>query len=508
MNVGERSASEELRAIRAVLARRRRGGADPEAAGDASDGAAYRAYLVVMVLIAVVAPVLRAAAVWFGDAWPAVGADGPRFLAAGAFALLAALALFGAQRGPAAASLPRIDLVLTGPLERSRALRSTVLRSFFAATALGLVAAGVFALGALPPAAWGIAACTGAALGLLGATVLLLGQLGRGLRAGLAGSCTALALVAFAVPGGGTGTTDGIDTMGSPIPTLLVAGVPLALGLAGLLAAPGLAARVPLGTLREQAGRFDDVTILALSGDPAIAAARLGAPVRVGRHWRLSPGSRPVAAILARDLLGLLRAPLRSVLAVIVAVAAGAILVSAVDAGGLGLAAVAGALCGALLYAALGACCRGLRATGEGIGGPALLPLSPGRLLGLHAILPALLACGSVLLGTVLGEGSSIALLCGAALALLTVLLRVLAVLKGTLPQRLLAPIPTAAGDLSALNVLVWTLDGPILAAIVGALLAALTAGAPNALLPVVVAFLGLLVLWARRRYRAARGVS
>lgn len=499
--MGERSASEELRAIRAVLERRRRAGAG--SSSGAGDGAVYRAYLVVMVLIAVVVPLLRAATVWIAEAWPGLGPDGSRLLGFGVCAMLGVLALFGAQRGPAAASLPRIDLVLTGPLPRSLALRSTVLRSFIAAGVLGLVCGGVFALGVLPPERWVAALCAGTGLGLLGAAVLLLGQRGRGLRAVLAGAFTVAAILAIGVPGGDAGWFGSAAVFGDPLPPLLGAVVLLAIGVVALLVAPRIAARVPLGTLREQAARWDDVTMLALSGDPAIAAARLGAPVRVGRGWRLRVPGRPAAAILRRDLLGLLRAPLRSALALLAAAGAGAILPGVGAASG----AVLGALAGAVLYAALGALSRGLRAAGEGVGGPALLPVSPGRLLALHALLPAVLACGTVLAGALLGGGGASPLLCGAVLATLVVQLRVLAVLKGTLPQRLLAPIPTAAGDLSALNVLAWTLDGPILAALVGALAGALAAGAPQALLPVAAGLTVLAGLWIRNRYRTARGL-
>lgn len=494
---------------RAILARR--------ATRSSDDGVVYRAYLVVMTLLVVVAPVLRAATLALADAWPGLGGSGTGVVGVAVCAVLAACALLGAQRGPASASLPEIDLVLSGPGSRARLLAPTVLRTFVASAALGAIGGGVFGIATAPPAAWAPAIAVGAGLGLCAAAVLLAGQAGRGVRAALA---TALVLL-----GAGTALLPS-----AWIPALAVAAA--VLGFASAAAAPAFAARIPLRTLRDQAARWEDVSMLALSGDPAIAAARLGAPVRVGRHWRWRVPHRAVPAILLRDLRGALRAPARSVLAVVALSGAGAALALATSGAGspsgvfpdAQAAALAGAGVGAGLYAALGPLCRGLRAAAEGIGGPGLLPLSPGRLLAAHAILPSALAILLPVLGAVIvgaagagsgaGAGGAVGaagiagpiLIAVVALAAMAQLLRVLAVLKGPLPQRLLAPIPTAAGDLSALNVLAWTFDGPVCAAVIGALLTALTVGAPQALLPVALPILLGLGFWIRARTRTARG--
>ena len=483
--------------VRAVLARR---GAQAE-----REGAVYRVYLVVMTLLVVVAPVLRAAAVSLGDAWPALGPSGPAIAAAAVCGVLAILALLGAQRGPAAASLPEIDLVLTGPAPRARALAPAVLRAFAAAALLGAVVGGVFGIATGPANGWSPAIAVGAGLGLLGAALLLAGQTGRAVRAGLA---AVLLLIGIGV---------GAAAAVLPVGAILALATGLAvLGAATVPIAPFFAARIPLRTLREQAARWMDVTMLALSGDPAIAAARLGASVRVGRGWRWRVPRRAVPAILLRDLRGVLRTPARSALAVLATLGAGILLAPATGGAEVPTAALAGAGIGAALYAALGPLCRGLRAAGEGIGGPALLPLTPGRLVLAHALLPGLFALVMLLLGFGIGlvtvplvapppaaAGGGAVL----ALAIAVTELRVLSVLKGTLPQRLLAPIPTAAGDLSALNVLAWTFDGPVCAAVVGAMITGLAVGAPQALLAVVIPILIGLGLWARGRYRAVRGI-
>ncbi|PIJ29534.1 hypothetical protein BMH30_10645, partial [Leucobacter sp. OLES1] len=90
---------------RAILARR--------ATRSSDDGAVYRAYLVVMTLLVVVAPVLRAATLALADAWPRLGSAGAGVAGVAVCAVLVACALLGAQRGPASASLPEIDLVLS-----------------------------------------------------------------------------------------------------------------------------------------------------------------------------------------------------------------------------------------------------------------------------------------------------------------------------------------------------------------------------------------------------------
>ncbi|PII82825.1 hypothetical protein BMH32_03855 [Leucobacter sp. OLJS4] len=494
---------------RAILARR--------ATRSSDDGAVYRAYLVVMTLLVVVAPVLRAATLALADAWPRLGSAGAGVAGVAVCAVLVACALLGAQRGPASASLPEIDLVLSGPGSRARLLAPTVLRACAVSAALGAICGGMFGIATAPPAAWAPAIAVGGGLGLCAAAVLLAGQAGRGVRAALATGLVLLGAGVALLPN-------------AWISTLAVAAA--ALGFASVAAAPAFAARIPLRTLRDQAARWEDVSMLALSGDPAIAAARLGAPVRVGRRWRWRVPRRAVPAILLRDLRGALRAPARSVLGVVALIGAGAGLALVTGGPGAPLgavpdaesAALAGAGLGAGLYAALGPLCRGLGAAAEGIGGPGLLPLPPGRLLAAHAILPSALAILLPVLGAIIvgaagwsGAGGAVGaegavgiagpiLLAVVALAAMGQQLRILAVLKGPLPQRLLAPIPTPAGDLSALNVLVWTFDGPVCAAVIGALLAALTVGAPQALLPVSLPILLGLGFWIRARYRTARG--
>ena len=260
-----------------------------------------------------------------------------------------------------------------------------------------------------------------------------------------------------------------------------------------------------------------------MSGDPKTALARLGAPVRVGRRWRLRPSGRVTLAILTRDALGVIRTPARSLLALAAAAAAAAVWGLALGVGDpaaagsgpdLGRVGALGAGATLLAYVALQPWCRGLATAAEGAGSPALLPVAPQGALLRHLLLPALLAVlavgagAGVLLGSgvpvdgppafVLGSG---AVPLAAALAL-----RMLSALKGTIPLRLLAPVPTPVGDASGINVLLWTLDGTIAAILLGALLAVVWAvgitggGVPVAALVTTVLTLGAVLVWARVR--------
>jgi len=80
--------------------------------------------------------------------------------------------------------------------------------------------------------------------------------------------------------------------------------------------------------------------------------------------------------------------------------------------------------------------------------------------------------------------------------ALGAVVLRLMNALKPPLPLALLTPIPTPAGDMAALNRVIWALDGVLLAGLLGAA-ASLSATAILAPLAVV-AVAGLI---ARRRW-------
>ena len=424
---------EALRRVRAVL----RGRRERPSGGDV----AYGVYLAIMLALVVPAPLVRAAVLWLVDELPVPG-DPLLPLAAAGFAVVALVALpvAGGYAGPLRISLPEIDLLLTTGLPRPRLLGGRVARAFgFAAIGGAAVAALLLAARALrgelhPQAAFALLG-VGAVSGLCCVALLFVGQLSRG-----------------------TGWQ----------------------------------------ALRDQALRLDVVGALALTGDLRSAAGRLGAPVRSGRGWRWIAPKRIAPLLVSRDLLGIARTPLRSLAALLGAAAAGTLLGAASTVQPPALAAISGASALLLAYASIGPWCRGLRTAGETVGSPPLLPLSPAGLLLRHLIVPGALAtlaiAGAAAAVSPLASAPLGALL-GASLAALALALRLLGALKGPLPQRLLAPVTTPVGDMAGINVLLWNLDGPVWAVLIGGVLAAVGAVSPG--WAILVAAVSLLLILA-----------
>lgn len=512
-----------MRAVRAALRVRR----ERPSGGDV----AYRIYLAIMLAIIVAAPIARGAVLSLAEEMPASASPLAIGLTGAALAGLAALAaLAGAQTGPAHATLPEIDLLLGTALSRRRLLAGRVLRAIAGGAVLAALLAGVLLVaralrGEFDPAqalALGLGA---ACLGALTAIAMLLGQLGRAARWIVAGALGALAAYLALAPL--------LPDAGRPLaldPWSALAGLALASGSAegpALLPATALAilfaclgaaavalalALLPLlrrETMREQSDRLNAVSALAVSGDLRIAAARLGAPVRTGRRWAWRMPGGITAAIAARDLVGIARTPARS-LAALAGVSGAAVLTGAValQAQGPAWAAIAGAAALTVAYAAIGPWLRGMRAAAETVGGSPLLPLRPAGLLLRHLIVPGALAlvvsaAASGIAAAAVSADPLRAACGGAALAALALLLRLSGALKGPLPERLLAPVPTPAGDLSSMNVLLWSLDGPIWALLLGAGLAAIATVGPVAALIALAASLAALAIWATYRLQA-----
>ncbi len=542
-----RADRDALRAVRAV--RRARG--DRLSAGDVS----YRIYLAVMLAIIVVAPAVRAGILAWAPAIPETAAH-PAGVAAALTLSTAGLALLGSRAGTARAGLPQLDLLFTAALPRARLLGPSLGRWFAAGAGVGAAIGGMAAVALALAAANGLASGAGlglgiiaalvgagAALGVLGVGALLLGQRGPRVRSGVALGLAALAAAQLAAAGGGVGALPdpwsasaalleraASGPAGDALPVSLIL-LPALAALAVLCGALPLATRLSRERLRAQAVNWDAASALALTGDPTAALARFGEPVRHGRRLILRPARGLGGTILRRDLLGLVRAPGRSLAGLGGMLAAGALWGSALAGGGSPLrAALLGAA--ATVVAALAAqpWCRGLVAAAAGVGSPALLPSGPGALMARHALLPALAATLALAAGTLLvcvgvvadpGAGSGPAeaagvgvLLTAPVLAAAVVLLRVAAALKGTIPLRLLAPVPTPLGDVSAVNVFIWTIDGPVVALLVGAALGAswgAAFAAPQVAGPVLAAsgvslvLLAALIGWSASRLRPSR---
>lgn len=456
-----RADAASLRRVRAVLRHRDR----PTAAD-----LAYRAYMAFFLALVVAAPVVRGVVLWLSETLSSPGDPLlSQIIWIGALVLAVSLPIAGWYAAPVRISLPEIDLLFTSVLPRWRLLLGRVLWLCLFATLAGAAFAGLLPLaralrGEYVATALAAQLGGGALAGLLGALILLFGQLLHGTR---------------------------------------------------------------WQSLRDQATRLDAVSTLVVTGEFRGAASRIGAPVTIGRDWTWARGwnqglSGSVRLFVLRDLLGIARTPARSLAALLGLLAAGS-LVGLVVSNALnasmastGAAILLGAFALLVAYAAIGPWCRGLRAAGEAVGGTHLLPFSASATLLRHLLVPAALAaivCGVASVGTAwtLSGGATVAataaaLLAGGTMSACTVALRLLGALKGPLPQRLLAPIPTPMGDFSSVNVLLWNLDGPILAVAIGAGMAWIASVAPAALLFWAPVVLVLLVTWCGARLRAAEG--
>lgn len=524
-----------LRAVRAV--RRARG--DTLSAGDVS----YRIYLAIMLTIIVVAPAVRTSVLGAAPVLPDL-VQQPGALAALLTATTAGVVFLGGRGGPARAGLPQLDLLFPTPIARWRLLAPPVVRWLLAGAALGAVLGGVWAIAALlrGPLPWAVlvsVVLAGMCVGVVLVGALLVGQVGLRTRAVLAAVLAVLAaaqliwgplgdpwsgasrVLELSVPAGtASGAAGGVvEVSAVHMPSLLRALVmPVAAALVVVCGAVPLAARLPRELLREQSVNWDAASALALTGDPTAALARFGAPVTMGRRLRLRPSARLWGMLLRRDLLGLVRAPGRSLAAAIGVASAGVLWAVAVQSGaGLGGAALMGAVAVAVGSFSVQPWCRGMVTAAGGAGSPALLPLSPGALIAAHALTPLLASTLAVAGGAAaaisfatLGLGGwqttpdgFLAVWSAPGFAAVLVLLRAAAALKGTIPLRLLAPVPTPMGDVSAMNVFIWTIDGPVVALLVGgALGAAWSAGSPVAAAVTTGVALVCLGAWAYSRLR------
>lgn len=554
----------ELRAVRAVL--RRRG--DRLGLSEVS----YRIYLAVMLVIIVGAPAVRATVLWLQSALPTGTPDAltaPGSLVAPVLtALTGLLVLAGAHGGPAHAALPQLDLLHTTPIPRARLLLTPVRRGLAAGAGVGallaaLVAAARWLRGELVAELGVSLIVAGAGVGLLGAGAVLVGQIGRRTRGAAAAALALLALGQWrfgilpdpwsalawllASPGGvggdsgaaGGGTAGGGTALMPELVLSLtaspfgIAAVPLLAGLLLVALTPLLVTRMRWEALRAQAAGTDAVRVLAVSGDPSAALARLGSPVRTGRRWRLRPIPNLTASIVRRDLLGVARTPARSFAALVGICGAGMLWVRGLGSADPVPAALLGAASLLLAYLAVVPWCRGLAAAAAGSGSAPLLPASPAGLAARHLIVPGVLsiaallggvAWGSVVWGNAAGGSGArggvdelLAMLTGgwipvsgAFAAATALVLRLLAAFKGALPMKLLAPVPTPVGDMAGINVLLWSLDGPISAVTAGALLGVLWSlgiggGVPVAALTVSVLTLIGFAVWARVRMAPVR---
>lgn len=487
--------SQRLAAVRLV----RRGRGEARTTGDL----AYAVYACVLLLAIVGVPVVHAMVLALSS--PAArgaltsSAAGPTLVGTVGL-LLAALVLVGQVRGPALVSPFAVAAVASTDLPRRVALRSPFLASAAVLAGAFVSLAAVVAVASRPAGSpWSptVELVAGAAaLGALASVVWLLGQrLAPAHAAGLAGLLAGLAALLVL----GVTLLPGLAATALPSVALLA--------LVAAATVPRLLDALAGSTLLDQARRWEAAGAASSAGDLSGALAQLRVRPRAGRRWWAVRGRSTVTRFLVRDLVGAARTPARCVGASLVLVLSGAVMAYGLVVGAV-LGPVVTAAGSVLAYLALGAFSDGLRHAVEAAAAPALYRHGARALCALHCAAPT--ACGLVLTGL----GASVAAAAGgvtvpvalstaatvAALACFLVLDRLRDSARGPLPLALLAPVPTPAGDVSGVAVLLWQADAVLLAGLVAAL-ACSVAGSAGPVL-VALAGAGLVLLSTGRRLR------
>ncbi|KAB1653413.1 hypothetical protein F8O01_08190 [Pseudoclavibacter chungangensis] len=471
-----------LRSIATVVRRRERarGGSD----------VAVTAYGAVLAALVVGVPVLRAVVLALAE--QPVAASLATSGAAGivgivTIVVLAGAAALGPVRGPAVTTPTIAWIVASGPLPRRAVLGRAVTTAAIAlsaaltvvvalvATALvlagvwtpsgaatvlvgtllvGVVAAVTWLIGQrLPPRGAQLAPCAIAALGLLG---LAFEPVRRLLPWG--------ALETLWRSAGAAGEPAWLD----PTIALAVAAV------IGAVAIPWLLDGLAGPELVRQAARWERVGTAVGALDGAGAVGELRASPTIGRTWRaVLPVPRPFVIPLA-DAIGAARRPVVALTGVLVLVASGLLLALAPAGPPVWMLVGLGALIGQTSLA------TGLRDAGSTLLGPPVFGGPPLRALAAHATWPFVAGTIVIAATALVTGGPSWHLVDALAVAACATGAIAMESVKGPLPVALLAPVPTAFGDVSVFAVAAWQLDGPILVLASGAIGGALATSDPR----------------------------
>lgn len=318
---------------------------------------AYAAYVAVILVGLYGFPVLRALVI-AGDREAMGSALRSPWAVLVLLAATAVLALLGREagrvRGPVVAPVPWVDHVVASSLDRWAALRAwfgySLFAALFAGGLSGLLVGAAF-LGARA-ASWPlvpVAVLVGLVIGLVGGAAWLLGQ----------------------------------SRQSPPLPR-----VPVHESTSPLTRVTDEVRRMGLAELRTQAARSNRIVGGVHAGDLRAVRLEAARPVTRGRALRLRRRG-PVATMVARDVLGLRRAPAAALVGLLLALAGGVTLGATLGSGAVPpLVAFVGAIVG---YAGFGAMAEGLRLEADTVGTPALFGSPPVRAAATHLIVPGLL---------------------------------------------------------------------------------------------------------------------
>jgi hypothetical protein len=433
-------------------------GGRPDTGGS---NAVYAAYVAVIASFVYGIPAARAFFLFVDPAWTArhlTGWQGVLVIGGVVVGLVLVAFRLGSVRGPVVPDLPYLDHVAVSPLDRAVVLRRWWLLSGFGCLVGGFLTGGVVGAG------MGVAKVT--------SFVVLAPTMLAGTALGLAVAGAWLWGQVRSWPTGPRGP--------------------------GTLVRPRRALRsLHLVGLRTQSARAVSIGGAVLAGDLRAARLDLAPPTTRGRRTRLRARG-PLAVVVARDGLGLRRAP---------GALAGGLVLTAAGCWALGHATTPGvpsmvAFIGVLAsYLGFGVWAEGLRLQGDNAGTPPLLGLPFRTEAVVHMVAPSVLyAAVSVVVGGVL-FGTSQA---GAAALLWPLLTTTL--LAGThlmAAFRGLPPVSLFGGGSAVVSVAFWY-SRPLLLALVGgvAATALLTRGGIFDALLVLVGTSWAAVMLGRRRVR------
>ena len=366
-------------------------------------GAVYAGYVAVLAAGAYGVPATQALLRYVDPVWLSTHLFSLRGLAIGVVAV-AGLLLFayraGRLRGPVVPDLPFLDYVAISPIDRA-----LVLRRWWRLSAGACVFAGLLA-GLVLGAALAITAVTSPAV-LLPATLI----------GALVGLLVAGAWLHGQVRGWATGDR----------------------GRRAFLRQRRSLRALHLAALRAQSARTLTIGGAVLAGDLRAARLDVASPTKRGRHLRLH-ASGPQTTVVARDLLGLRRAPGAVATGTVLVAAAAYLLVHATHPGTPSLISLAGLV---LAYLGVGQWAEGLRLHADSCGTPPLFGLPPQSQALAHLVAPGLLYLTvSLVVGTAVvltGGGLVVGVAWALAMVVLLLAAQLMAAFRGLPPTDLFA---------------------------------------------------------------------
>jgi hypothetical protein len=485
----------------------------------------YRVYVFIALGLVVVAPVARLVWTTAGSAEGVAAltsARAPGVSGIVVAALIGAALVLGRERGPVSSTPLLVFALATADLPRLAAFRRPLVRAgavlvVSGAGAGAVIGATLVRAGAASPGAGVLVVVAGALVGVVILVSWLAGQAAPRAAVWSAAGVVVTAVVGRFVPAVSVATPGGWVERAYPVggvaPPEIAAVLSLvaAVGVA-LAVTPWLMARLRSHDLLAQASRWEAASSLVSGVDLAGATAVYRSRPRVGRRsGAVRPSRWRAWTFVRRDASGAARTPVRLALGVVALVGGGVVLAAATSSTGGGSSAVDstvlfGAAAGLLVFAGLGPVTDGLRHAAAVAADVTLYGVGDLHLLGLHGLFPSVLAV-VVLVTAGVATASLVASTAGgavpvasAAVALLSLGVRVIGALKGPMPPALLLPVSSPAGDPMALVRVIWAVDGLVLAGLVGGA-AALVAVTP---VPLVLTAVLLGVVGASRWRRRA----